>query len=213
MSEDPEIMLELADMYYFGRGVEKNLATALNWYIKAAKSKDHKISMKARTQVGLMYYNGIGTEVNYTEAAKWLNLSPLNFLRDAPAVYTLAEMYFYGRGVKQDYRRALHLYEFAAGNGSNINAVFRMGEIYEYGYGVEIDNERALNCYTKAANHGNVVAMCKLGSIYETGEIVEQDYVEAKNWYLRAAEQGNEFARAKIEELEEILSEQMETDE
>lgn len=54
--------------------------------------------------------------------------------------------------------------------------------------------------------------MCKLGSIYETGEIVEQDYVEAKYWYLCAAGQGNEFARAKIEELEEILSEQIETD-
>ncbi len=201
--DDSSAILEVADKYYLGTGVERNLATAFEWYLRAAKSGNDR----ARTQVGLMYYNGIGTAVNYGEAAKWLNRHPFYFLRDAPAVYTLAEMYFYGRGVKQDYLKAFDLYQFAAINGCNFNAWFRMGEMYEYGYGVEVNNQRAIKCYTKAANNGNVVAMSKLGLIYETGELVEQDYDKAKYWYFSAALQGNAFAAAKLEELPTIASE------
>lgn len=195
--DDSSAMLELADKYYFGTEVEKDLATALHWYLQAAKNGN----IEAITQVGLMYYNGIGTTVDYNAAAKWLNRHPLNFLCDGPAVYTLAEMYFYGRGVKQDYLRAFDLYQFATINGYNFNAWFRMGEMYEYGYGVEVDNQRAIECYIKAANGGNVVAMSKLGLIYETGEIVEQDYSEAKHWYALAAYKGNAFAAAKLAEI------------
>ena len=201
--DDSSNMLEVADKYYFGKGVERDLATALEWYLRAAKSGNDR----ARTQVGLMYYNGIGTEVNYNEAAKWLNIHPIFFLRDAPAVYTLAEMYFYGRGVKQNYSKAFDLYQFAAINGRNFNAWFRMGEMYEYGYGVPVDNQNAIKFYTIAATNGNVVAMSKLGLIYETGELVEQDYSEAKHWYSLAAWQGSTFAAAKLEELPEIDSE------
>ena len=201
--DDSSAMLEIADNYYFGIEVEKNLETALHWYLKAAKSGNDR----ARTQVGLMYYNGIGTAVNYDAAAKWLNRHPLFFLRDAPAVYTLAEMYFCGRGVKQNYSQAFDLYRFAAINGCNFNAWFRMGEMYEYGYGVAVDNQSAINCYTKAATNGNVVAMSKLGLIYETGELVEQDYDKAKYWYSSAAWQGSTFAAAKLKELPPIASE------
>lgn len=201
--DDSSAMLEVADNYYFGIEVEKNLETALHWYLKAAKSGNDR----ARTQVGLMYYNGIGTAVNYDEAAKWLNIPPIFLLRDGPAVYTLAEMYFYGRGVKQNYSKAFELYKFAAINGCNFNACFRMGEMYEYGYGVAVDNQSAIKCYTKAATNGNVVAMSKLGLIYETGELVEQNYSEAKYWYDSAAQQGDAFAAAKLEELPPIASE------
>lgn len=197
--DDSSSMLEVADKYYFGTEGEKDLATALRWYLKAAK----KGNIQAVTQVGLMYYNGIGTAVNYDEAAKWLNRHPLYFLRDAPAIYTLAEMYFYGLGVEQDYFEAFDLYKFAAMNGRNFNAWFRMGEMYEYGYGVEVDNQRAIECYTRAANNDNVVAMSKLGLIYETGEIVEQDYDKAEHWYFLAAWQGDAFAAAKLKELRE----------
>lgn len=123
-------------------------------------------------------------KVNYDEAFKWLNRYPLFFLRDASAVYTLAEMYFHGRGVEQDYSRALELYRFAYINGRNPNIAFHIGEMYEYGYEVEIDNQTAINYYTGAAREGNVVAMNKLFLIYETGEIVEQDYDKAAHWYF-----------------------------
>lgn len=200
---DIATMLEIADSYYYGNGVERNLEAAFHWYLEAARRDEFEF--RAKTQVGLMYYNGIGTEVNYDKAFEWLWRRCGVFLlhRNAPAAYTLAEMYFYGRGVKQDYSEARHLYSFAYGNGRNVNAAYRLGEIYEYGYGVEIDNKRALDYYTIAAENGNVVAMCKLGLIYETGDIAEQDYYKAKYWYQKAALKGNTFAATKLEELQE----------
>lgn len=63
--------LSTADKYYFAGDFEN----ALNHYIKAAQLGNSK----AITQVGLMYYNGIGTEVNYEKAACWLDRSPLFF--------------------------------------------------------------------------------------------------------------------------------------
>lgn len=200
---DADSMLRIADEYFHGHGVEKNFETALYFYERAAQSNNLGIKFSAATQVGLMYYNGIGTPVDYDKAFEWLWTRCGAFLlhRNAPALYTLAEMYFYGRGVEQNYSKALHFYSMAYGNGYNINAAYRIGEIYEYGYGVEIDNKCALEYYTNAANHGNEFAMCKLGLIYETGEIVEQDYQQAIHWYRLAADCGNTFAAAKLEEL------------
>ena len=190
-------MLNIADEYY----IEGDLKTAFHWYLQAAENGN----IQAITQVGLMYYNGIGTTVDYEKAFFWFNTGFTVFHRNAPLLYTLAEMYFYGRGVEQNYSEALHFYHMAYGNGRNINAAFRLAEMYEYGYGVEIDNQRALNYYTDSAEHGNIVAMNKLGSIYETGELVEQDYSEAKFWYsLAAAQQGDAFAVAKLEEILEL---------
>ena len=65
--------LSTADKYYFAGDFEN----AFDHYIKAAQLGNSK----AITQVGLMYYNGIGTEVDYEKAARWLDRSPLFFLR------------------------------------------------------------------------------------------------------------------------------------
>lgn len=203
LREKSNSMLKIADKYYFGTKGEKDLTTALHWYLQAAKNGN----IKAITQVGLMYYNGIGTTVDYEKAFFWFNTGFTVLHRNAPLLYTLAEMYFYGRGVEQNYSAALHFYSMAYGNGCNRNAAFRLAEMYEYGYGVEIDNKRALDYYTKAAESGNVVAMNKLGLIYETGELVEQDYDKAGYWYSLAAQQGSTFAAAKLEELPAIASE------
>ena len=196
-------MLKVADCYFHRHDDEKSLEKALHWYIRAAKSNHPIIKADAMAQVGLMYYNGIGTPVDYDAAFKWLNHCVL-FQRNPPAVYALAEMYFYGRGINRSYSKAAKLYSMAWIYGRNVNAAYRLAEIYEYGYGMNIDNKRALDYYTAAANYGHDVAMCKLGLIYETGEIVEQDYQEAIHWYQLAASRGNEFATAKLEELQDV---------
>lgn len=190
-------MLKVADSYFHKYDDEKNLETALHWYIRAAESNHPIIKADAMAQVGLMYYNGIGTPVDYDAAFKWLNDCVL-FQRNPPAVYALAELYFY---IQKNYSKAAELYSMAWIYGRNGNAAYRLAEIHEYGYNGEIDNKRALDYYIAAADYGHEVAMCKLGLIYETGEIVEQNYQEAIHWYRLAANRGNKFAAAKLEEL------------
>ena len=66
-------MLKVADSYFHKYDDEKNLEKALHWYIRAAESNHPIIKADAMAQIGLMYYNGIGTPVDYDAAFKWLN--------------------------------------------------------------------------------------------------------------------------------------------
>lgn len=61
------------------------------------------------------------------------------------------------RGTKQDYKKALKLFEHAAQSGCQ-NAYFHLGEIYE----IKGDTEKALYWYTEGSNLGNEKCMKKL---------------------------------------------------
>jgi len=60
-------MLNVANMYAQGQGVEKNQEKAFQWYLRAAESGD-SISM---VEVAMAYEQGVGTGVNKREAMRW----------------------------------------------------------------------------------------------------------------------------------------------
>jgi TPR repeat protein len=64
---DAHAQTKLADMYYSGEGVKKNLKKAAELYTKAAEQGN----VKAQTKLADMYYSGEGVKKNLTEAAKW----------------------------------------------------------------------------------------------------------------------------------------------
>ena len=80
---------------------------------------------------------------------------------DAKAQTNLAECYFYGRGVEQNYRNAVLWFENAAEQGI-VPAIGNLGYCYECGLGVEIDYEKAVFWYKKAAELGNPIAQTNL---------------------------------------------------
>ena len=57
----------VAWMYQTGKGLEKDLNKAVEWYLKAAK-QDHNI---AQNNLGVMYENGWGTKKNLKRATYW----------------------------------------------------------------------------------------------------------------------------------------------
>lgn len=194
----PSAMLKLADKYYFGDGVKKNLAEAFHWYLKAAE----KNVSEAISQVCLMYYTGVGTEIDYKKAFEWTERAlsdPSDFL----SRYIRAEIYFYGEGgIEKNYYEALGLYMYSAKKAINSAAMFRIAEIYEAGgYGVEADEQKSLAYLTASAKYGNVSAMEKLGALYEEGYRVEQDYTAAIDWYTLAADGGSSFAEERLAKL------------
>lgn len=75
----------------------------------------------------------------------------------AVAINNLGWMYQNARGTKQDYKKALKLFEHAAQSGCQ-NAYFHLGEIYE----IKGDTEKALYWYTEGSNLGNEKCMKKL---------------------------------------------------
>ena len=73
---------------------------------------------------------------------------------DIAAQFTLANHYYRGLGVQQDYDKALALYGKAADQGLPA-AENRLGIMYERGLGVPQSYGRAMTLYRKAAVQGN----------------------------------------------------------
>lgn len=65
------------------------------------------------------------------------------------AVCSLGYCFFYGRGVKKDYRIARYYFNIARKYGS-INATYKLGDMYMHGFGVKEDENIALGYYIKA---------------------------------------------------------------
>lgn len=62
-----EAQLKLADMYFHGRGVQRDLLAAADWYHKAADEG----SAEAQFNLGDMYKQGLGVEKDNAKAIKW----------------------------------------------------------------------------------------------------------------------------------------------
>jgi VWFA-related protein len=109
-------------------------------------------------------------------------------LGDVQAQYNLAVMYDTGRGVPQDYARAVVWYRKAAEHGF-VRAQYNLALMYAGGQGVPQDYAQALAWYRKAADLGDAPAQYNLGLMYEGGQGVPRDYALALSWYRKAADQ------------------------
>ena len=75
----------------------------------------------------------------------------------ARAERDLGYMYEYGKGIEQDYEKAVQWYTKAAEKGYE-TAECNLGNMYEYGKGIEQDYEKAVQWYMKAAEKGDETA-------------------------------------------------------
>ena len=66
-------------------------------------------------------------------------------------------LYAIGKGLSQDYTKAVHHYTIAAEKGHR-EAAFYLGECYQNGNGCSVDIEKAKYWYTKAADKGSKYA-------------------------------------------------------
>jgi hypothetical protein len=86
----------------------------------------------------------------------------------------------------------------AAQSGSAADE-YTLALAYDKGYcGIAANQPAALQWYTRAAQHGSMLAQYQLGEIYYTGNGVAPDYPEAKKWYLAAAKQGDGHAQWRL---------------
>ena len=112
---------------------------------------------------------------------------------DAIAMGKLGNMYYFGRGVSQNYSKAKEWYEKAANLGV-ADAMNNLGAMYETGLGGSQDFSKAQELYEKAANLGSAYAMVNLGIMYRFGRGVSKNYSKAKEWLEKAAILGNGIA-------------------
>lgn len=94
----------LGAMYEDVLGIEKNILNAMHFYSLAAE-KNHPM---AHYKLGLLYYN----EENYSKAFHHITLAAEQ--SEVHALNHLGVLYENGKGVEQDFSKALHYYSLAA---------------------------------------------------------------------------------------------------
>jgi TPR repeat protein len=109
---------------------------------------------------------------------------------DLAATHALGLLYFYGDGVKQDYKKSASLFATSA-EGNYPPAQSFLGYLYENGFGVPQDIPKAVGLYELAAAQGEPLAELSLGAIYLLGTRLPPDYDKAFSWLGKATADGD----------------------
>jgi hypothetical protein len=109
---------------------------------------------------------------------------------DAETQYRTGSIYYYGRGVPQDYVEALRWYRRAADQGMAV-AQYAVSYCLSHGRGLPEDRAEAVQWLRKAAEQGFPLAQSTLAELYYRGRDVPEDDAEAVRWARKAADQGD----------------------
>ena len=165
-----------------GEGVKSNKKSAIGYLRIAAEDG----LADAMYQLGWHYYSGIFIRKNIVKSIEWYSKAADK--GDAWAQVDLGQIYFCGeRGVKKDYSQAVRLFRKAARKKGEF-AFFNLGLCYDYGKGVRQSDAQACKYYAKAAEGGDVAAMCNLGATLANCEGSQKDAVM---WTRRAVLRGD----------------------
>lgn len=121
---------------------------------------------------------------------------------NAEAQFRLGLMYFTGRGVPENEKRAYDLLLKAANQGHQ-PAMLQLANVLTFGQQIPSlisdPDAEAAKWYFQAASAGNAEAQYSLGVLFETGKGVVRSPEEALHWMQEAAKNGHEGARAYVD--------------
>jgi TPR repeat protein len=101
----------------------------------------------------------------------------------------LGSMYYWGRGVSQDYAQARTLFQKSC-DGGEMNGCIGLGGLYYFGHGVAQDYAQARTLFQKVCDAGNMDGCTFLGNQYYRGQGLTQDYGQARTFYQKACDGG-----------------------
>lgn len=104
-------MYNVGKLYERGRGVDKSMTKAAEWFQKAADA-NHSA---AQARLGIMYFEGRGVKKDHRKALKLLTDAANKDI--ASAQFQLGNMYELGSGVSKDLTKAISWYKKADKNG------------------------------------------------------------------------------------------------
>ena len=133
------------------------------------------------------------------------NIKALAKEGDAESQFDLANHYYNGDRVPQDYSIARKWYELAA-KQNHADAMYELGVIYKTGRGGIEDKEKSLKYYTLAAKKGNSNAQLELGKWYYVGYSGYKDFSTAYMFFNLAA------ANAEKDQVSALMGERNEAE-
>lgn len=204
-----EATANYGNMLASGRGVARDTDKAEEMYLKCLAT-DPKHS-RAHNNLSLIYQNRLISALshkdstmpanlvltpNATEADKWRK-KMLQHLEESAqqnypyALSTLGDLYYQGKLVPRDLRKAMGYYEqLTAAPTHQKNAHFQLGLMHEHGEGVPITFTEAAYHYRLAALDGHIEALTRLINFYISGQGVSRDVDRAAFWLQYMARLG-----------------------
>lgn len=159
------------------------------------KLADAKGNLYARANLGICYYYGEGTAVDYSLAYNHF-IVPANE-GIAFAQKCLGDCFYYGKGVPKNYEKAFYWYNLSAEQG-NPDGLCQLGECFF----IEQRYSDAYWFYYKAAQQKHAYAQYCCGWCHEHGLGNNlRDMAEAIKWYKKAAKNGSTSAQQRLVEL------------
>lgn len=125
----------------------------------------------------------------YCQAAYWFRRAAEQGNSDGQ--FNLAECYYYGKGVKKDFKEAFYWFKKAACGGV-VAAQTRLGDCYGFGYGVEQNDNSSYSWYKLASENGDARAQCCLAICYLDEVGIKRDVKKAVNLLREAFANGDE---------------------
>lgn len=146
---------------------------------------------------------------NYPVALK--EITPLANAGNADAEHLLGLMYYLGRGVPQDYKKAMFWHMKAALQGK-ADAQYVVGAMYYTGNAVIQDQKQATVWFRRAAEQGHAEAQQVLGLMYRyhMGGMPQDNVIAYMLWNLAAANGSANAVEQRSAVLKKMTQEQVE---
>lgn len=187
---DPARMLAMALRRADGRGVEKDLAAAMDWLKKAAQQGPAEVQY----MLACRYEQGDWGEQDPAEAERLYELAALQG-HEAACLRMFA--YCAGEECTRSEEDILNWTERAAALG-HPDALFSMALRLEEGRGVEQDGQAGWDKMCQAAEGGNCEAQYRVGLYHTQLPLEERNYITAVDWFHKAAQQGHAAAQYEL---------------
>lgn len=162
---------KLARKYLYGsEDVTQDFDKSYHLFLLEAESGN----ALAMHDLGRMFADGLGREINLQAAHEWYEKALTAFLsaeteKPKPYLeYRIGKMYAAGLGTDQDYGQAASWFQEAVDKNHKY-AQYSLGCLYYRGQGVSQDYAQALRLYTLSADQGNPYADYELSKMYRDG--------------------------------------------
>lgn len=156
---DGKKQYDLAYYYHHGTYVEKDLAKAKEWYLRAATTENTQV----RNKIARLYQIGVVLPKDDVKAFEHYSYSAEN--GDANAQGNLAVLYWQGVGIEKNIPKGIEWAEKAAAQGS-IKAKLNLGAFYNSTVSGQPDTNKALKWYQSAAEQGSHLGSLAAGKLY-----------------------------------------------
>ena len=187
-SKDIPAMIEVANAYYLGEGVETDNSLAFAMFCEIIELDPSQADVYS--DIGTCWFYGYGTSIDKNMGLKYWEKA--RSMGSAKAYLRLGLVYRDGEAVAQNSQLAVQNFEKAIELG-NIRSLVELGDMYYHGRGVPKDSVKAVSLFEKAALKGHIDGQHKLAIAYRDGEgVSEKDLDKALYWFGKAAEQGGE---------------------